>query len=151
MRSVLAIALGVLLTLAVGLLVVFGIIWPVFEAFLDPELIRSAGWILVLLAFAVAFAFYFGGMLASYRAPNHRMLHGTLVAPATFVISPVVNLASGNGAFPNVNSSGTAALILVFFVVSALAAHVGSRRGVALHIHNRRYAQKRGLRERRSR
>jgi len=143
MRSVWAIALGVLLSLAIGLLVVFGIIWPVFEAFFDPRRAQGAGWVVVLLVFACAFAFYFGGMLASYRAPKRRRLHGTLVAPTTFALSPAVNLASGQGAFPNVESSGAVLLVVVFLAASAAAAYVGSRRGETLYFYNQRILSKR--------
>jgi hypothetical protein len=141
-KSVLAIALGVLLSLAIGLLVVFGILWPVFEAFLDPRLVQGAGWVTAILVFACAFAFYFGGMIASYRAPGHRRLHGTLVAPATFAISPVLNLAAGQGAFPGVETVGAVVVIGVFLAASAAAAYVGSRRGESLYFYNRQFLRK---------
>lgn len=138
-----------MLSLLVGLLLVFGILWPVFEAFFSPEMIQEAGWAVVIFAFACAVAFYFGGMISSYHAPSRRQLHGTLVAPVTFLISPAVNLASGKGAFPEVNTiPGAAFLILIFLAVAAVAAFVGSRRGEALHTHNENYLRRRAATER---
>jgi FtsH-binding integral membrane protein len=133
----------VLLALLVGLLLVFGILWPLFEAFFDPEMIREASWAVVVFAFACAIAFYFGGMISSYHAPVRRRLHGTLVAPVTFLISPVINLIAGKGPFPEVETYIAAALIIAFFVVALAAAFAGARRGEALYNHNTNYLRRR--------
>lgn len=134
---------GVLLSLLVGLLLVFGILWPVFEAFFSPELIRGSSWSVVIFAFACAVAFYFGGMISGYHAPNRNVLHGILVAPITFLISPAINLATGKGAFPEVETTLAAALIGVFLIVATTAALVGGRRGAALSTQNQTYLSRR--------
>src|ERR687897_2860647 len=110
MRSVGAVGLGVLIALAIGLLVVFGILAPVFTTVFGLELARSSALPITLMVFADAFSFYFGGMAASYRAPARRRLHGTLVAPVAFIISPAVNLVTGEGMFPGLD---TAARVLL--------------------------------------
>src|SRR5215203_3818581 len=132
MRSIAAVGLGVLIALAIGLLVVFGILAPVFTTLFGLELAGSLALPTVLMVFADAFSFYFGGMAASYRAPARRRLHGTLVAPAAFVVSPAINLATGQGMFPGMGSAVTVALAAAFLAVSVIAAYVGSRRGEAL-------------------
>ena len=131
-------ALGVLVALAIGLLVVFGIFAPVFTAFFGMEIAASTAVPTAMLVFAAAFSFYFGGMAASYRAPARRRLHGIIVAPVAFVISPVINLATGQGMFPGVEDAVTVLLAAVFLVVSLAAAYVGARRGEALYAYNQR-------------
>jgi hypothetical protein len=138
MRSVAAVGLGVLIALAIGLLVVFGILAPVFTRFFGLELAGSMALPTVLMVFADAFSFYFGGMAASYRAPARRRLHGTLVAPVAFAISPAINLSTGEGMFPGLDTGATVLLAAVFLVVSCAAAYVGARRGEALYAYNRR-------------
>jgi peptidoglycan/LPS O-acetylase OafA/YrhL len=91
-----------------------------------------------MLVFAAAFSFYFGGMAASYRASARRRLHGVLVAPAAFVISPIINVATGQGMFPGVENEMTVLLAALFLVVSLAAAYVGARRGEALYAYNQR-------------
>jgi hypothetical protein len=137
-RSITAVALGVLVALAIGLLVVFGIFAPVFTAFFGMAIAASTAVPTAMLVFAAAFSFYFGGMAASYRAPARRRLHGVLVAPVAFVISPVINLATGQGMFPGVEDAVTVLLAAVFLVVSLAAAYVGARRGEALYAYNQR-------------
>ena len=127
-----------LIALTIGLLVVFGILAPVFTTFFGLELVGSTALPIILLVFADAFSFYFGGMAASYRAPARRRLHGTLVAPVAFAISPAINLASGEGMFPDLNTRGAVLLATVFLVVSIAAAYVGARRGAALYAYNQR-------------
>src|SRR5918994_3135464 len=127
--STTAVALGVLVALAIGLLVVFGVFAPVFTAFFGMEIAASTAVPTAMLVFAAAFAFYFGGMAASYRAPSRRRLHGVLVAPVAFIISPVINVLSGQGLFPGMESAVTVALVVAFLAVSVGAAYVGSRRG----------------------
>src|ERR687897_2726986 len=113
MRSVGAVGLGVLIALAIGLLVVFGILAPVFTTVCGLELAGSSALPITLMVFADAFSFYFGGMAASYRAPARRRLHGTLVAPVAFIISPAINFATGHGMFPGMGSAVTVALAAV--------------------------------------
>ncbi len=140
-----AVGLGVLLALVVGLLVVFGIVEPLFTAVFglqrdgsDPSFFP-----ILLMALAAAFAFYFGGMAAGYRAPGRRRLHGTLVAPVAFALSPTINLLTGKGPFPGLDSALLVALVFLFLAVSAAAAYVGARRSEALYAHNQRYLNRR--------
>lgn len=142
MKSVTAVGLGVLIALVVGLLVVFGILAPVFTSFFGLEFAGSTALPITLMVFADAFAFYFGGMAASYRAPSRRRLHGVLVAPAAFLISPVINVLSGQGLFPGMESTVTAALVVAFLAVSVGAAYVGSRRGESLYAYNQRVSRR---------
>ncbi len=135
-----------LIALAIGLLVVFGILAPVFTRFFGLEIVGSTALPTALMAFAAAFSFYFGGMAASYRAPARRRLHGTLVAPAAFVISPAINLATGEGMFPGLATVGAVLLATAFLVVSLAAAYVGARRGEALYAYNRRFDRRRAPR-----
>ncbi len=127
-----------LIALTIGLLVVFGILAPVFTTFFGLELVGSTALPIILLVFADVFSFYFGGMAASYRAPARRRLHGTLVAPVAFAISPAINLASGEGMFPGLNTRGAVLLVAVFLAVSFAAAYVGARRGAALYAYNQK-------------
>jgi hypothetical protein len=143
MRSVTAVGLGVLIALAIGLLVVFGILAPVFTRFFGLELAGSTALPITLMVFADAFSFYFGGMAASYRAPARRRLHGTLVAPAAFVLSPAINLATGKGMFPGLETAGAIVLAAVFLAVSFAASYVGARRGETLHAYNQKLARRR--------
>lgn len=142
-RSIAAIGLGVLISLAIGLLVVFGIFEPVFTRFFGMEIATSTAVPTAMLVFAAAFAFYFGGMAASYRAPSRRRLHGVLVAPVAFLISPVINVLSGQGLFPGMESAVSAALVVAFLAVSVGAAYVGSRRGESLYAYNQRVSRRR--------
>ena len=143
MRSVTAVGLGVLIALAIGLLVVFGILAPVFTTFFGLELAGSTALPITLMVFADAFSFYFGGMAASYRAPARRRLHGTLVAPAAFVLSPAINLATGKGIFPGLETAGAIMLAAVFLAVSFAASYVGARRGETLYSYNQKLARRR--------
>ena len=92
-QSIRAVLFGILLALGVGALVIFGIAAPFFTRFFGPEL-ASTTLPAVILVFAAAFAFYFGGMLASYKAPSRRRLHGVTVGVLSFAISPLVKLAA---------------------------------------------------------
>ena len=118
-----------LLALAIGLLVVQGILAPVFTTFFGLERSGPATLPLVLLVFASAFSFYFGGMAASYKAPSRHLLHGVMVVPAAFVLASALNLALGKGLFPGVEGTSTLLLVLVFLLASLAASYVGSRRG----------------------
>ena len=143
MRSVTAVGLGVLIALAIGLLVVFGILAPVFTRVFGLEVGGSMALPTVLLVFADAFSFYFGGMAASYRAPARRRLHGSLVAPVAFAISPAINLSTGEGMFPGLETTATVVWAAVFLLVSCAAAYVGARRGEALYAYNQKFARRR--------
>lgn len=136
MKSVSAVGLGVLLALTVGLLVVFGIFAPLFTRLFGMEMAGSTAVPTVLLVFAAAFSFYFGGMAASYRAPARRRLHGTLVALVAFAISPAINLLTGKGPFPGMENAGTALLAALVLLVSIAASYVGARRGESLYAYN---------------
>lgn len=136
MKSVSAVGLGVLLALTVGLLVVFGILAPLLTTFFGLEMAGSTALPMVLLVFAAAFSFYFGGMAASYRAPGRRRLHGTLVAFVAFAISPVINLLTGEGLFPGMENASTALLVTLVLLISVAASYVGARRGEALYAYN---------------
>jgi O-antigen/teichoic acid export membrane protein len=143
MRSVIAVGIGVLLALAIGLLVVQGILAPVFTRFFGLERTGPAALPLILLVFAAAFSFYFGGMAASYKAPSRHRLHGILVVPAAFVLSLVLNLVLGRGFLPGVDGPETILLVAVFIVVSAAASYVGGQRGAQLYAHNQKFTQRR--------
>ena len=131
-------ALGVLVALAIGLLVTFGIFAPVFTRFFGMEIATSTAVPTAMLVFAAAFSFFFGGMAASYRAPARRRLHGTLVAPVAFAISPAINLATGERMFPGLNTGRAVLLAAVFLAVSFGAAYVGARRGEAFYVYNQK-------------
>ncbi|MGH3147820.1 MAG: hypothetical protein ACRDTR_18665 [Rubrobacter sp.] len=139
MRSVIAVGLGVLLALLLALLVVGGILAPVLSAVFGLEADRSLAIpvILPLLLFVAAFSFYFGGMVAAYRAPGRRRLHGLLVAPAAFVLSAGLNLVTGKGLLPGLDGVRGVVLAAFFLLISVAASYVGSRRGEALHHHNK--------------
>ncbi len=143
MKSVLAVGIGVLLALALGLLVVQGIIAPVLTRFFGLERTGPAALPIVLLVFAAAFSFYFGGMAASYKAPFRHRLHGILVVPAAFVLSSGFNLALGRGFLPGPVDAGTAMLVLLFLLVSTAVSYVGARRGATLYAHNQKFVQRR--------
>ena len=138
-----ALGIGVLLSLALGLLVVQGIIAPVFTRFFGLERTGPAALPLVLLVFAAAFAFYFGGMAASYKAPSRHLLHGILVVPAAFVLSLGINLALGRGLLPGAVEAGTVILVLLFLAVSAAASYVGAKRGATLYAQNQKVERRR--------
>ena len=131
------------MALGIAVLVVFGIFWPIAMRFLDPSLADGAFFPSLFLVLAAAFAFYWGGMISSYRAPGRRKLHGTMVAPITFAISPVVNLLSGNGLFPGLDSPRSILFMLGVLLVAVGGAYVGARRGEALYIHNRKFIESR--------
>ncbi|MGB3634656.1 MAG: hypothetical protein WA982_11495 [Rubrobacteraceae bacterium] len=141
--SIWALVLGVLLALGIAVLVVFGIFWPIAMRFLDPSLADSTFFPSLFLILAAGFAFYWGGMISSYRAPGRRKLHGTLVAPATFAISPLVNVLSGRGLFPGLESPRAVLFMLAILLISTGAAYVGARRGEALFAHNQQHIQRR--------
>ena len=143
MRSIMAVGIGLLLALALGLLVVQGILAPVFTRIFGLERTGPATLPLVFLVFAAAFSFYFGGMAASYKAPTLHRLHGVLVVPAAFVLGSVLNLAMGNGFLPGVDGAWAAGLVVLVLVVSAAASYVGAKRGAELYVHNQKVIHRR--------
>lgn len=148
MKSVFAILLGVVLALVVGILVVFGIFAPVLSVVFGLDrLAPSAALPAVLLVFATAFAFYWGGMSAAYRAPSRRALHGALVGVVAFGISAAVNLVAGRGPFPRIDSSGAVLLLLAVLVASVGAGYVGGRRGASLHAYNQQFSPRKPRKE----
>jgi hypothetical protein len=138
MKSVMAVGIGVLLALAIGLLVVQGILAPVFTRFFGLERSGPAVLPLLLLVFASAFSFYFGGMAASYKAPSRHVLHGMMVVPAAFVLASALNLALGRGFLPGIEGAGAGLLEVLFLVASVAASYVGSKRGAEIYTHNQR-------------
>src|SRR5215213_4716586 len=138
MKSVLAVGIGVLLALAIGLLVVQGILAPLFTRFLGLERAGPDALPLILLLFASAFSFYFGGMAASYKAPSRHILHGVLVVPAAFLLATALNLALGKGILPGIQGTATLLLATAFLLVSTAASYVGSKRGAEIYAHNQR-------------
>ena len=141
MRSVLAVSGGMLVAFVLVLLIVFGILAPMLSWLfqLQPSASAVRNFAPILL-FVCGLSFYFGGMAAAFKAPDRHRLHGTLVAPAAFVISPVVNLLVGKTPFPGIDSVGAVLLA---------AAYVGARRGQALQAHNERVL--RSIKSRKSR
>lgn len=137
MKSLGAVVLGVLLALLLGLLLVFGIFAPVLTAIFGlqggVDTLGATGLPTMLVAFAAAFGFYFGGMAAGYYAPARRRLHGVVVPAVAFVISPALNLLSGNGAFPGVVTLWSTLAVTAVLAISFVASYVGARRGESLH------------------
>jgi hypothetical protein len=138
MKSIVAVGLGVLLALAIGLLVVQGILAPVFTRLFGLERSGPAALPLILLVFASAFSFYFGGMAASYKAPSRHVLHGVLVVPAAFILASALNLALGKGFLPGIEDTAAGLLEVVFLLVSLAASYIGSKRGAEIYAHNAR-------------
>jgi O-antigen/teichoic acid export membrane protein len=143
MRSIMAVGIGLLLALVLGLLVVQGIFAPVLTRLFGLERAGPATLPLVLLVFAAAFSFYFGGMAASYKAPSRHRLHGVLVVPVAFVLSLAINLVLGKGFLPGVDGAWAVGLVAIFLIVSCAASYVGAIRGEALYAHNQTFARRR--------
>ena len=142
MRSIMAVGIGLLLALVLGLLVVQGIFAPVLTRLFGLERAGPAALPLVLLVFASAVAFYFGGKAASYKAPSMPRLHGILVVPVAFVLSLVLNLILGKGFLPGIDGAWAVGLVAIFLVVSCAASYVGALRGEALYAHNQKVARR---------
>ena len=137
-KSIGAVLVGILISLAIGALEIFGIAAPVFTRFFSAGLV-STTLPAIVVVFAAAFAFYFGGMAAAYRAPNRRRLHGVMVGVASFAISPIINITvSSRGVDPFANLRTPGGLLLTAVLVAAVlgASYVGARRGEMLHAHN---------------
>lgn len=153
-QSIWAVALGVLLALGVALLVVFGILAPLFTVFMGTgrfglEMAGPTAFPMALLVFSAAFSFYWGGMISSYRAPGRRRLHGTLVAPAAFLVSPVLNALSGRGLFPGLEDAWQVLFMMGVLLVAGGGAYVGARRGEVIHAHNQEHIRRRRRRAQR--
>ena len=127
-----------LLALAIGLLVVQGIIAPVFTRFFGMERTGPDALPLILLLFASAFSFYFGGMAASYKAPSRHLLHGVMVVPTAFLLATVLNLVLGRGLLPGIQGAGGVLLAAAFILISAAASYIGSKRGAEIYAHNQK-------------
>ena len=138
MKSVMAVGIGMLLALAIGLLVVQGILAPLFTRFFGLERTGPEALPLLLLLFASAFSFYFGGMAASYKAPSRHVLHGIMVVPAAFLLASALNLALGKGLLPGIQGTGGLILATAFLLISIAASYVGSKRGAEIYAHNQR-------------
>jgi hypothetical protein len=141
MKSVMAVGIGMLLALAIGLLVVQGIIAPLFTRFFGLERTGPEALPLILLLFASAFAFYFGGMAASYKAPSRHILHGVLVVPTAFVLASVMNLVLGKGLLPGIQGTAPLFLATAFLLTSAAASYIGGKRGAEIYAHNQKVEQ----------
>ena len=122
-------------------MLIFGIAAPFFTYFFGPEL-ASTALPAVFVLFAAAFAFYFGGMVASYKAPSRRRLHGVMVGVAAFAISPLVNLVApdltvrGGDPFANLRTPEAFLFTTVLLTVVITVSYVGALRGEALFAHN---------------
>jgi hypothetical protein len=138
MKSVMAVGIGVLLALAIGLLVVQGIIAPVFTRFFGMERTGPDALPLILLLFASAFSFYFGGMAASYKAPSRHLLHGVMVVPTAFLLASTLNLVLGRGLLPGIQGAGGVLLAAAFILISVAASYIGSKRGAEIYAHNQK-------------
>ena len=149
MKSVSAVFIGILLALGIGALAVFGIVAPVFTRFLGMELVSTA-LPPVIVVFAAAFAFYFGGMAAAYRAPSHPRFHGVMVGVTSFAVSPIANLAApseGADPFANLRTIGGLLLTVVLVVAVLAASYLGARRGEVLNAHNQSVIGRQGSRK----
>lgn len=143
-----------LLALVIGAIVLLGIVAPVFTVFMGMEGARMTPLIGLVVAVAVGMAFYFGGMLAGYRAPVWPRLHGTSVAVFSFGVSLAVNF--GTFAFfeteedplANLRTGNELLLTAALFTVSVAAAYLGARRGEGVYLYNLGVARKREARER---
>ena len=152
-KSIGAVLVGILLALGIGVLVILGIMAPVFTRFFGQAL-ASTALPVILLIFAAAFSFYFGGMFASYRAPSHRKLHGTLVGLVSFAVTPAVNLFTSvfggdNDPFANLRTPTGVLLSVVLFAAVVASSYVGARRGETIYAHNAEVLRKREIRRRR--
>lgn len=144
LRSIVTVLIGALVSLAIGILVIFGIFAPILSAIFGLEPSQStAAQTKPLLVFVAAFSFYFGGMAAGYRAHSHRRLHGVAVVAGMFLLSPALNLVAGRAPFPQLQSASNALLAAVLLVLSVGAAYLGASRGASLYVFNQRPASER--------
>jgi DNA-binding MurR/RpiR family transcriptional regulator len=93
-------------------------------------------------------------MIAAYKAPYRRRIHGVIVGVTSFAVSPLLNLSASalamntNDPFANLRTPGAMLITGVLFVVVLAASYVGARRGESLHAHNEKVT--RDLERRRS-
>lgn len=138
-----SVSIGVLLSFVLALLVVFGIFAPILSVVFGlGELSASSILPMTLMVFAAAFSFYFGGMAAGYRATHRRALHGAMVGVAAFLVSPALNLATGQGPFPRIDSLGTVLFLFAIVAVSLGAGYIGGSRGASLYEYNQKHSRK---------
>ena len=152
-KSIGAVLVGILLALGIGVLVVLGILAPFFTRFFGQALASTAV-PTVLLIFVAAFAFYFGGMFASYMAPSRRKLHGTMVGVIAFAVSPLVNLftstfGANNDPFAGLRTLTGLLVSIVLLVAVIVASYVGARRGETIYAHNTKVLRQREIRRER--
>lgn len=149
MRSVAAVLLGMILALVIGCLVLVGIVAPVFTVFMGLEGAGMTPFVGLVIAVVVGIAFYFGGMLAGYRAPSRRRLHGILVAviPLSFNSFTFAFFETADNPL-NLSTAGDIVLTAALFAVSVVAAYVGAGRGERVYAHNQDVARKMEARER---
>lgn len=139
--------MGTLLALAIGLIVFPGIVGPLFSVFLSPEMTERMAFPAGVLVFGLAF--YFGGMLASYKAPRRRRTHGVAVALISFATAVVVNfgvfftIETQDDPISNFRTLGGILSTAALFGVSLCAAYVGSRRGESLYAYNQSLIRRR--------
>ena len=137
-------------------MLIFGIAAPFFTYFFGPEL-ASTGLPAVFVLFAAAFAFYFGGMIASYKAPSRRRLHGVMVGVTAFAISPLVSVVApdpavrGGDPFANLRTPEAFLFTTVLLVVVLTVSYVGALRGETLFTHNQAVIRRQRTRKARER
>ena len=145
------------IALVLGILVLFGIFAPILTAFMGERVAEVSVFTGVVLLFSVAFAFYFGGMAASYLAPGRRILHGVMVSVLSFAISLAVNFGAlvlvetERDPIANLRSPAEILLTTLLVVVSVAASYVGARRGIGFYAHNQRRLRQREQRRERTR
>jgi hypothetical protein len=81
-------------------------------------------------------------MVASYKAPSRRRLHGVLVGVGAFAISSLVNLVApdptvrSGDPFANLRTPEAFVFTTVLLVVVLTVSYVGAMRGETLFAHN---------------
>lgn len=144
MKSFKAVFLGMVLAFVLGLLLMAGVFGPFYSTFFGEAIGRQLAFPTGIFIFA--FSFYFGGMIASYRAPSRRLLHGLLVSIASFVVSLVVNLGFFAAIDPSedplggLRTPGTLLFTISMLLVSILASYLGAWRGISLIRYNEQFA-----------
>ena len=137
-------------------MLIFGIAAPFFTYFFGPEH-ASTALPSVFVLFAAAFAFYFGGMVASYKAPSRRRLHGVMVGVSALAISPLVNLVApdptvrGGDPFANLRTPEDFLFTAVLLVVVLAVSYIGALRGEMLFAHNQAVIRRQRTRKARKR
>lgn len=136
------------MALVIGSITLVGIVAPVFTVFMGLEGAGMTPFIGLVVAVAVGMSFYFGGMLAGYRAPSRRRLHGVLVAVVPLAINAVIFAFFETESSPlNLGTGNEILLTATLFVVAVAAAYMGSIRGEGVYVHNLEVARKMAARE----